>query len=225
MKDLKNHVRTLSLAGAVLTAPFTMAQDHEETTRKDPESFANARTQRITEELGLSSEQAERIRAIHMQQADKMREVRSMEDLEARKAAMHGTRKAKQEAIRAVLTPEQQAKAEALRKAKSTKGDRERMDPEAHANLRTERMTKELGLTAEQAGKVKAIHLRHMDRMREAEGVQDEARRKEIKKDIMRSQQDEVRAVLTAEQQTRWEELRKEHKRKHGERHGKRGKP
>jgi Spy/CpxP family protein refolding chaperone len=97
--------------------------------------------------------------------------------------------------------------------------DKERKTPEERAQMRTEHMTKELGLSAEQAAKVQAINLKYADQgeelRKEREGDHAEAR-KDGK--AMRDAHDaEMKAVLTPEQYTKWQEKKAAIKTKHME--------
>jgi protein CpxP len=213
MKNLKNKVRTLMLAATVLVAPFAMAQEG----RMHKGGDGQSRIERMGRELGLSAEQMQRMDAIRVEHAEKNKAIMAMEDQEQRRAALNASRKAQREAMQAVLTPDQQEKAKALR---VERGDKERWqkDPKAHAEARTQRMTKELGLDAAQATRIKEIHLRHMEKMQEARQLTDESARKKSVNEIMRSQRDAVNAVLTPEQRKQWDALK-------AERNGRTGQP
>lgn len=93
-------------------------------------------------------------------------------------------------------------------------------DPEERAKARTERMTKELGLSPEQAAKVDAINLKYADKGAELRKEQEAARteaRKEAK--AMRDAHDvELKAVLTPDQYTKWTARKEEMKKEHQER-------
>jgi Spy/CpxP family protein refolding chaperone len=210
MKNLKIKVRTLVLAATVLVVPFAMAQEG----RMQKDGDGRSRIERMGQELGLSAEQMQRMEAIRAQHAEKNKAIAAMEDQEQRRADMNASRKAQQEAMQAVLTPEQREKAKAMRAERTN----EERDPAARAEARTEWMTKELGLSAEQAEKIKAIHLQHMQKMQEIKGMENEDARKRAMGEMRKSQHAAVQAVLTPAQQERMEELKAERKAKYEKR-------
>jgi Spy/CpxP family protein refolding chaperone len=218
MKTLKGSLRSLLLAGTVVVVPFAMAQDRSgEHARKagNPE----ARVERMTKDLGLDAEQAAKIKALTARNVERMAAINTIEDEELRRQEIRENQKAFREAVQRVLTPEQRIKAEALRTERNAlRGDGKEgwnADPEKRAEARTEWMTKELGLSADQAAKVKAIHLQHMKKYAEIKAIQDEAQRKTAMAEVRKSQTAALQAVLTPDQQKRMQELKAERKAKH----------
>jgi Spy/CpxP family protein refolding chaperone len=227
MKTLKESLRSLLLAGTVLVVPFAMAQDKSgDHVRKggNPE----ARVERMTKELGLDAEQAAKIKALTTRNAERMEVIKTIEDEEVRRKEMRENQKAMREAIQSVLTPEQRAKAEAMRaERKAQRGDGKggwNADPEKRAEARTEWMTKELGLSADQAAKVKAIQLQHMKKYADINAIEDDEHRKAAMTEVRKSQKEAVQAVLTPDQQKRLQEIKAERKAKHEQRKGGEGK-
>ena len=232
MKTLKESLRSLLLAGTVLVVPFAMAQDNSgERARSggNPE----ARIERMTKELGLDAEQAAKIKALTARNVERVAAINTIEDDELRRQELRENQKAMRQAVQGILTPEQQAKADALRaerKAQRGDGKGERnADPEKRAEIRTEWMTKELGLSADQAAKVKAIHLQHMNKYESINAIPDLEQRKTAMAEVRKSQQAALKAVLTPEQQKRLQQIKAERKAEHeqrkaeGERQGKGG--
>lgn len=98
--------------------------------------------------------------------------------------------------------------------------DKAAKTPQERAKVRTERMTKELALSPEQAAKVEAINAKYADKVdglraeREADRTQE---RKEGK--AMRDAHDvEMKAVLTPEQYAKWTAKKEEMKGRNMER-------
>lgn len=91
-------------------------------------------------------------------------------------------------------------------------------DPAARAEARTEWMTKELDLSAEQAEKIKAINHQHMQKMQSIKSMENEEDRKRAMGEVRKSQQTAVHAVLTPAQQDRMQELKAERKEKYEQR-------
>ncbi|PIY11343.1 MAG: hypothetical protein COZ18_04110 [Flexibacter sp. CG_4_10_14_3_um_filter_32_15] len=180
----------------------TFAQDHEG--RHGKHHNHEQRLEKMKTELGLSDAQVEQIKALH----EKKREQDKAE------------RKANREKFKAevdkILTPEQRKKAEALQA--------ERKDPNNRAEKRVEKWKTELSLSDAQATKVKTALVTKMTKMqalREAAG--DEKVDKTERKAIKTAFETELKSILSAEQFTKYEQLKAEKKAKHGK--GKKGQP
>ncbi|MBL7953250.1 MAG: hypothetical protein JNM62_16200 [Flavobacteriales bacterium] len=85
--------------------------------------------------------------------------------------------------------------------------DKERKTPEERARMRTEHMTKDLGLSAEQATKVQAINLKYADQGEELrkEREADRAEARNDGKALHDAHDAEMKAVLTPEQYGKWQ--------------------
>lgn len=90
--------------------------------------------------------------------------------------------------------------------------------PEQRAAQRTEWMTKELTLNADQSKKIEAIYLQHMGKMESIRAMEDKEQMKKAMVEMRRSQQTAVEAVLTPEQKDRLNELKAERRKQHQER-------
>jgi Spy/CpxP family protein refolding chaperone len=121
MKNLKKTMRSLLLAGTVLMMPLAQAQEGQRKMEKDPAARAEQRTAWMTKELSLTTEQAEKIKAIHLQHMTKLASVKEMEDEAQRKQAMMEVRKSQRTAVEAVLTPEQQARMKEIKAERKAK--------------------------------------------------------------------------------------------------------
>jgi len=100
-------------------------------------------------------------------------------------------------------------------KAEAPKGERTRRDPEARMKL----MTEKLGLNEEQQGKIKAIYEKHAPALKElmAKGRQNLSEEDRTKlRELMKTQNEEIAAVLTPEQKEKMKELRTEGGRRGG---------
>lgn len=182
-----------------------------------------ARMERMSEELGLSQEQNERMKAIEKAYAEKAQAIRAMEDKDAQLKARKALHAEKRAAVQAVLSPEQQAKAEALRKERMEErqgrhGDKASV--EERAERRTAWLTKELELSDDQAAKMKAIHVQHLGKIEDIRSIPDEEQRRKAMHEVRGSQQKAVEAVLTTAQQQRLKELKAERKAEHQKRQG-----
>jgi hypothetical protein len=97
--------------------------------------------------------------------------------------------------------------------------DRPRMSTEERAKARTQRMAKDLGLSAEQLARVEALNLKHAkegEAMRASDEKERAMRRAEMK-DRKAAYETELKTVLTPEQFTKWEAKKDEMKAKHRE--------
>lgn len=97
--------------------------------------------------------------------------------------------------------------------------EKDKKTPQERAKMRTEHMAKELGLSPEQQAKVEAINLKYADQV-EAVRSEREAERtakREAAKAMHDAHDAEMKAVLTAEQYTKWVAKKQEAKAKHME--------
>jgi periplasmic protein CpxP/Spy len=97
--------------------------------------------------------------------------------------------------------------------------EKEKRTPQERAKARTEHMTKELALSPEQQAKVEAINLKYADQV-EAMRSEREAERtakREAAKAMHDAHDAEMKAVLTADQYTKWVAKKQEAKAKHME--------
>ena len=90
--------------------------------------------------------------------------------------------------------------------------DNDKKTPEERAKHRTEVMTKELGLNAEQIAKVNTINLNFARAASEVKEIKDEATRKGRSDALKAKRETDLQAVLTADQFTKMKELREKKK-------------
>ena len=103
-------------------AAGAFAQDvQERAPRKTPQERAKIRTEHMTTELGLSTEQATRVEALNLKYGEEAMTMRAQHDTErdSRREQFKGRREAYDADLKAVLTPEQyttwQAKKEEMK--------------------------------------------------------------------------------------------------------------
>lgn len=121
---MKSISKFLALAAIVLFASVTVLNAQKKGT---PQERADKKTERLTKELNLSSEQTEQVRAIYLAYAEKAAEARAnSEEKEKGKRKGKGQRGENREAMKAelktVLTEEQFAKFETMKPKKKGKG-------------------------------------------------------------------------------------------------------
>ncbi len=114
----------MMLFAATFTFATAQAQDgRKEMKHKNPEEKAQMMTERMKKNLNLTDDQVARVNEIHLQQARKMAEVREKhgDNREAARAEMKGMREETNKRYAAVLTPEQLAKKDELKKERKEK--------------------------------------------------------------------------------------------------------
>jgi Spy/CpxP family protein refolding chaperone len=174
---------------------------------------AGERTAQLVRELGLNDEQALKVGVINSEFAKGMADVRSAGMEEAarkeRSKALHQQRSAD---LKAVLTEEQYAHLKELNEARrNEKQEKQGGQRGTRDQQRSGELMQQLGLSDEQAGKVRTINEAFTKGMSElrASGLDGEARKVKVK--ALRTQRDgELRNVLTEDQYRKLEQLRKE---------------
>jgi len=124
---MKNTMKQMMLAAALLTAPLAMAQEgaqKQQHREKDPKAMAEKRTEHMKEALGLSPEQVEKVKAINLAHAEKMSAIRQQENKEEKQKNMQQLREWRLGELKTVLTADQIAKLEEMKAQR--KGERER---------------------------------------------------------------------------------------------------
>ncbi|SMD42596.1 protein of unknown function [Aquiflexum balticum DSM 16537] len=102
----------------MMTYAGAFAQRGQQKEMQSPEQRAEKMTAKMTEELGLSEDQKQKIYQINLENAKKRQEQReSMQaEREAKRAEMQAQAKAQNDQIEAILTPEQKTKWEEVKK-------------------------------------------------------------------------------------------------------------
>lgn len=187
-----------------------------------PEERAKKRTERMTETLSLTADQAAKIGAINLESAKEMKAIKeSSKDKAAGKEAVKALREDTSTAIKALLTTEQLAKFNEMGKrrkgGKMGKGGKHhRGTPAERAAKRTEKMTDHLGLTPDQASKVAAINLsfaQKMETVKAADISKENARA--AHKELRTEQTNAIKALLTPEQLAKFKERPRRGGKKH----------
>ncbi len=228
------YVKTMLVLTMAFAGTQTFAQQKQEK-QWDPEQMAQKHTERLTERLDLSEEQAAKVKAIQLDAIADRQEARENGEWtkENRRAYMQQQRSEKEAELKEVLTDEQEQKWEELKKefhGKHRKGHKGRRDskefnPEASAAKQTERMTENLHLSAEQAAQVKEIFLARAEARKEFRSEENKSReaRKAARMQQHKQQEAALKEVLTEAQWTQWEQLKEERKAQHQEHRGNKG--
>jgi len=233
MKMLKKSALLLLLLIAVFTTADAQRRgDHD----PDPVKHAEKQTARMTEHLGLSADQTAKVKEINLRYAEKAKAAfadKTDGDKAKAKEAHKALRDQHQAELKKVLTPDQAAKWEQMKADKMDrkgKGPGRDLDPAEHAERQTVRMTEDLGLSADQSAKVKAINQKYAEKAKadhdSANG--DKTKMKEARKANRAEHDAELKKVLTKEQAAKWDQLKAERKGPkggHGKQKGKPDKP
>lgn len=225
------------LFAALLAFAFTTAQAQGKGGKDfDPVKHAEKQTAMMTEKLGLSADQAAKVKAINLKYAEKAKADNPTGDKAKSKEAHKAMRAEKQAEIKKVLTADQAAKWEQMMAERKGKGrghgegkakgaGRGDFDPAKRAEMQTARMTEKLGLSADQSAKVKAINQKYGEKAKathDANAGADKGKMKAAHQTLRAEHDAEIKKVLTKDQAAKWEQMKAEHK---GERGKKQLKP
>lgn len=210
------------------TAVFAQAQTQK--VHRTPEQKAKFMTEALNKKLALSADQSAKVNGIFVKSAV------SMDSLKAHKSADRKANMQARKAIRAntnaslktVLTADQQTKFAALKSSFKGRMHGKRgghsMAPEQKAQRMSKVLQKKLTLSEDQYAKVNAILLKRATQMDSLKAnhsaTTDRKAKMESRKAIMTQTDTEVKAVLTADQQKSYTELKNQFKERMKNRRG-----
>ncbi len=156
----------------------------------DPEARATKMTERLTEALSLSDEQAKEIKAIHLKYGERMKAMHEQEDRDGMRAAMKQMRSDAEQEIKAILTEEQAAKFDEMPKRGHRKGGKghkgHKVSKEQHAAMKQIKDEKVMPILLEQRAKLES-KISATDKQRIAELRIEVDAKKEAKKAEMKA--------------------------------------
>ncbi len=193
-----------------------MAQKGDKRKDMDPTAHAEKKTERLAKELSLSETQTAEVAEINLAYAEKIKAVKEQGlDKEAKRSAVQSLKTEQKVAIKTVLTAEQATKFDTMKGrkgGKKGKKDDRRSDksPQERAEHQTARMTKTLGLTDAQVAQVTEINLAYAEKgaALKAKGT-DKGANKTAKKALREEHKAAIKSVLTAEQITAFDAMKK----------------
>lgn len=157
----------------------------------DPETRAAKMTERLTEALELSDEQASEIKAIHLKYGERMKAMHEQEDRSEMRTAMKQMRSDAEQEIKGVLTAEQAAKFDEMPKRGHRKGGKGRkVSKEQRAAMKQLKEEKIMPILLEQRAKLES-KISAADKQRIAELRVEAAAKKEAKKAEMKAHRTE----------------------------------
>lgn len=208
----------------LLAFVFTAAQAQKKGNHDfDPAKRAEKQTAMMTEKLALNADQSAKVKEINLRYAEKAKAQfanKETTDKAQMKAAHKAMRTEQKTELTKVLTKEQAAKWEQMKAERKGKGPKGKgkgpgrgFDPAKRAEMHTARMTESLGLSADQAAKIKAIHLKYDEKAKAAHDANagaDKGKMREAQKTIRTERENEIKQVLTKEQAAKWEQQKAE---------------
>ena len=160
--------------------------------------------------LNLSEDQKTKFKALQEQNRKEMAEIRKNENITVKewKAKMEAQRKDYRSKVQGLLTEDQKAQ---LEKSKAERRSRMSDRTMERTKLRSDRMKTELGLSEEQAAKMKSNReamTQKMKTIRENKSLTDEAKKEQVQ-ELMKQQKEEMKSILTEEQLKKMQDQRK----------------
>lgn len=173
------------------------------------EEKAEVKLQKLTDELNLTEEQQAKAKDLSDRFITRSTKIKADESItdEVKKAQLKAERKAMKEEFTALLDDSQKEK------LKELKSDNKK-SLEERAKKKTERMTEELGLNETQSENLYNLNLKVAQKIKaikENAEFSDEKKKKFIKGN-KKDYKTVLSSILTAEQMTKFEELKKERK-------------
>lgn len=160
----------------------------------------------VMEKLNLTEEQKAKFKAQHENFRKQMDELKKNENITVKewKSRMEALRKDNKAKLEGILTADQKAQIEKM------KAEHKAMQ-EVDAKARMEKMKIRLGLTDEQAEKMKKNHEEMAQKIKELheDNKMDMEKKKEKMKELMKEQKEKMKSILTEEQMKKMQEGRR----------------
>lgn len=213
-------MKKLLTSALVIALSFGAAQAQQDAARhKGGKHNDKARHEMGYQKLDLSADQQAKIKAINESFRDGMKSLKDQTGLTdaQRKERREALQQKHRTELDAVLTAEQRAKAEAMRKeGKDKDGDKSNRDGKGDKEYDGRRghggdMAKELNLSTEQQAKMETIRKEtkaKLDAVR-ADASLTQEQKKAKSGEIMKAQMEQMKSILTKEQQQKMKDGRK----------------
>ena len=206
----------VSLAVMVIAAISVNAQQPDKSMKQDQQHHQQFRHRghgrdMMAKKLNFSDQQKEQLKNINSDYHKKMTELKkhdeiTVKEFKSQMTALHAVHRTQ---IQALLTTEQKDK---LAKMKQ---DRMQM-AKANAGARAEKMKIKLGLTDEQAGKLKTIRTDMVARIKtiHTDNTLSREQKHEQIKSLVIQQKDQLKTILTADQLQQLQQMKEQHHRR-----------
>lgn len=167
-------------------------------------------------QLNLTDAQKEQFKAQKESFRKQMEELKKNDNITVKewKTRMEAIRKDQKTKMQGILTTEQKAQIEKMKAERKAMG-------EIDAKARMEKMKLHLGLTDDQAARMKKSHIEMAEKMKalREDDKMDAEKKKEQMRELMKKQKEQMKSILTEEQMKK---LQEEHKQGPGGMHGNR---
>jgi protein CpxP len=193
---------------------------------KTAEEMANKRADKLKTELSLSDEQRAKVYQAHLDKMTKMKAIKdkNLEDKKAAAKEMKPVRDSFQANMKSILTADQYNKWEAAKKneqatrkeKRKERANKSELTAEEMASKKADKLKTELSLTDEQCTQVYQAQLEKITQMKaiKAKNLEDKKAKAKEMKPVNEAFQTKMKSILTPEQLTKWEEMKKNQKEK-----------
>lgn len=207
MKNLK--VVALGIALISNTLVFSQKQ-----TKMSVEEKADKITNKLTEELDLSSNQTNEVKSLNLETISEQRKIRSNNSLskEEKKNQTKALRKMQKEKLNSILTEEQMTKLKELRVDK--KGKKKNISPAEKASKMTAKLDETVTLSPSQKNEVKAVNLHavvEMNKIKKDESLSEEDKKMALK-NVRKQKKEKIKSILNKEQLSKLKAAKKARK-------------
>lgn len=177
--------------------------------KKSPLEKATKVTERMSSELGLSTQQSNQVKGILLDLFTETKEMKASGEVD--RTAMKSLRTEANSKLESVLSTSQFEQYMAMKEERREhKGERGGKDGKMEGRL--EKLTEELNLSASQVTQLESIFETHRTAFKAAKEAEDREAMKGLKKEL----KEDMRNVLSADQLERFEELREERRGERG---------
>jgi Spy/CpxP family protein refolding chaperone len=185
------------IVSTFILAVATLGLQAQKTPQEKHGKFSGRHHQEAFQQLNLSEDQKAKFKSANEDFGKQMKALKANENITVKesKSKMESLRKDHRAKVQSLLTPEQKTQ---LAKAREERGSRHKADQEA----RMEKMKTRLGLSDDQAAKLKSNRAEmsgKMKALRENKSLSEE-QKKEQMKELMKKQKESMKSVLTEEQ-------------------------
>lgn len=206
----------MALAASV-TLTVQAQPSHSRDRMPEPEAMAARSAEHMTTELGLSADQTKQVESVQLAffQAKSQATEAAGEGNRADKTAMKTAYDTRESQLRDILSPDQYQTMKAKQEQRMQERKQE-VTPEEMAKKSTERLTKDLGLSADQAKKVQPIELSFAKARHEARpATPGERPNPDLMKNAKATHDAALKGVLTADQYKKFQEMEAQRRQDH----------
>jgi Spy/CpxP family protein refolding chaperone len=201
---------SIMLAMALMISTLIFAQERH----RDPQQMAARQTERMKENLALNDSQYASVKKINETYADKFASVRKDDTTtDDKRTALKTIHAEHEQAINAVLTPDQQKKWQTLKEERKAEKKAHKQHRHEHHK---ERLKTALSLSEDQTSRIETINKDFKEKLRVVKNDKNisENEKKSKIETLKKDHENTVKTVLTDDQFTKWKELKEARKHK-----------